>query len=341
MQMKDLWNIHTLIYSYWGMYAVQTVLHSLTASVISYCAILAWDVKTPWVKQKYFFLVIVLPVVSFPVYQTIYPQRGDPFFRLETLLDSNKWFLIDFSGVPPVLAVFMVILLLTSMVFTVQELVPIVLNVFRQKHESEVAEDTEEVEESIRLKVSNALFDLPITEDSVEIIHDDDLLLYSSTGLNPKIHVSTGLIKSFSSDHLQASFAHEIGHIQRSRKPVLLFAYLLRVCMFYNPIAMIEFRKLAQEEEKICDDIAITLTGKHESLAEAIEMLRPDTEHRNVEGSTKGMEGIASAIEDHGHDALLKSRGIRIGQSEHKQPWWGLPFVITLVLILCINFFVV
>ncbi len=338
--MKSFLNINFLISSYWGMYAVQTVLHSLIASVIAYCALLAWDVKTPQVKQRFFFMVIFLPVISFPLYQLIFPRRGDVYFRLESLLDSNKWFLMNLSGVTPVLAVFIVVLALTSLIFIIQELVPIALNLLKQAHEADETED-EELEESVVLKVSKAVAGLPINENFVEILNDDDLVLFSSTGLNPKIYASTGLITSFGLDHLQAAFAHEIGHIQRSRKPVLLFAYLLRMLMFYNPIAMIEFRKLAQEEEKVCDDIAIALTGKPEALAEAIDMLRPETEGNKTVTDSKVVEGIVLAIEDHSHDALLKSRGFRIRHSHNDNPDWGIPYLVTLVLIICLNYFIV
>jgi Zn-dependent protease with chaperone function len=338
--MKSIWNVNLLISSYWGMYAIQTVLHSLIASLISYCALLAWDFKTPHVKQRFFFMVIFLPVISFPLYQMLYPQRGDVYFRLDSLLDSNKWFLMDISGIAPVLALFVVILALTSIVFVVQELVPIALNLLNQPRGGDESDD-DEVEEAVVLKVSEALTGLPLNENSVEIISDDDLVLFSSTGFNPKIYVSTGLITSFSHDHLQAAFAHEIGHIQRSRKPVLLFAYILRVLMFYNPIAMIEFRKLAQEEEKVCDDIAIALTGKPEALAEAIDMLRPATEGPKAGTNSKGVEGVVMAIEDHSHDALLKSRGFRIRHSLDDNPDWGIPYLVTLVLIICLNYFIV
>jgi len=338
--MKSFLNINFLISSYWGMYAVQTVIHSLIASVIAYCALLAWDIKTPQVKQRFFFMVIFLPVISFPLYQLIFPRRGDVYFRLETLLDINKWFLIDLSGVTPVLAVFIFVLALTSIIFIIQELVPIAINLLKHTRGADETED-EEMDESIVLKVAKALVGLPINENSVEILIDDDLVLFSATGLNPKIHASTGLITSFSLDHLQAAFAHEIGHIQRSRKPVLLFAYLLRMLMFYNPLAMIEFRKLAQEEEKVCDDIAIALTGKPEALAEAIDMLRPETEGYKAETNSKGVEGIVVAIEDHSHDALLKSRGFRVRHSYHDNPDWGIPYFVTLALIICLNFFVV
>jgi len=338
--MKSLGNINMLISSYWGMYAVQTILHSFIASVISYCALLAWDVKTPKVKQRFFFMVIFMPVISFPLYQMIFPRRGDVYFRLESLLDSNKWFLIDLSGFAPVLAAFIVVLALTSIIFIIQELVPIALNLLKQTRGGDETEDLD-VDETAVLKVSKALAGLPIDENSVEILNDDDLVLFSSTGLNPKIYASTGLITSFSLDHLEAAFAHEIGHIQRSRKPVLLFAYLLRMLMFYNPIAMIEFRKLAQEEEKVCDDIAIALTGKPVALAEAIDMLRPETGGYKTSSDSKGVEGIVVAIEDHSHDALLKSRGFRIRHIHHDNPDWGIPYFVALALIICLNYFVV
>lgn len=104
---------------------------------------------------------------------------------------------------------------------------------------------------------------------------------------------------------------------------------------------MIEFRKLAQEEEKVCDDIAIALTGKPEALAEAIDMLRPETEGNKTVTDSKVVEGIVLAIEDHSHDALLKSRGFRIRHSHNDNPDWGIPYLVTLVLIICLNYFIV
>jgi len=69
---------------------------------------------------------------------------------------------------------------------------------------------------------------LPFDERLVEIIDDDDLALFSFTGLKPTIYVSTGLITTFSIEHLQVAFAHEVAHIHRSIGSALIFDVLLR-----------------------------------------------------------------------------------------------------------------
>ena len=74
----------TFITSYWGMYIAQSVIHSIIASVIAECAILAWTIGAPQVKQSFRLMVIVLSIASFPTYQFLVPHRGDVYFRLCT-----------------------------------------------------------------------------------------------------------------------------------------------------------------------------------------------------------------------------------------------------------------
>jgi Zn-dependent protease with chaperone function len=322
------------------MYAVQTVLHSAIASLLVDGALLAWNVKSPQVRQIFRFMVMVLSLASFPIYQVLSPRRGDLYFRLESLLDSNRWFFLDLWGNIPLFTLFLVVLGVTTVIFVIQELVPMVLQLLQQvRGGGEVVAD--EADETAVQKVAQALEGLPFDEKYVEILDDDDLALFSSTGLNPRIYVSAGLIRSFSADHLQVAFAHEIGHIRRSRKPVLIFAYVLRVLMFFNPVAMIEFRRLAQEEEKVCDDIAVALTGKAEALSEAIEMLRPAPEDYEKETSSGRAGSVASSIERYSHDLLLRSRMLRLKERISNDALWGLPYVITVALIVGINYFVV
>jgi hypothetical protein len=335
-----MWDMNTLISSYWGMYVVQTVLHSVIASVLVDCALIAWDVRTPYVKQRFRFMVIFLPLVLFPFYQLVFPRRGDVYFRLESLLDSNKWFFLELWDGITVFMVFAVLLTISSIIFIIQELVPIVFQMLEQMRAAD-GPVAEAVDVTMARKVSKALEGLPFDEKSVEILNDDDLALFSDTGLKPRIYVSTGLITSFSAEHLQAAFAHEIGHIQRTRKPVLIFAYIIRALMFYNPVAMMEFRKLAHEEEKVCDDIAVALTGKPMALAEAVGMLRPAPEDYNLDTDHRSIGNIVSALEHYSHDALLKSRILRIGQSRRDDFRWGVPYFVTLALIIGINYFVV
>lgn len=332
--MKTGWDINVLS-SYWGMYVVQTVLHSLIAAVLVECAFMAWDIKAPFIKQRFRFLVIFLPLISFPAYQWISPKRGDAYFRLESLADSSKWFYLGPWNLSPLAVLFIILLLVSSLIFIVQELLPIV---FQMREQTRAADEPvgEAPENSMARKVSLAAEGLPIDERSVEILHDDDLVLFSDTGLNPKIYVSTGLIANFTIEHLQAALAHEIGHIQRTRKPVLIFAYILRMLMFYNPVVMIEFRKMAQEEENVCDDIAVALTGKPEALSEAVDMFRSAAEEH-----TPGASGIASSLEHYSHNVLLKNRVLRIGQRREDDAPWKVPYFVAVALIVAINYFVV
>jgi Zn-dependent protease with chaperone function len=332
--------MNSFISSYWGMYAVQTVLHSLVASVLVDCAFIAWNIRIPYMKQRFRFLVILLPIVSFPLYQALSPRRGDAYFRLGSLLDSNKWFSLELWHGVPLFMGFVVILTLSALIFIIQEFLPMFLHMREQRHEDAEPLD-ETVEQALAQKVSQALEDLPFDEELVEIRVDEDLSLFSDTGLNPRIYVSTGLIKTLTVEQLQAAFAHEIGHIQRTRRPVLIFAYILRVLMFYNPIAMLEFRKLAQEEEKVCDDIAISLTGNPAALSSAVEMFRPDPEDLAHGPDAHNSGGIASTIEHYNHDLLLKSRILSIGEPRQNDCHWGASYFVTLLFIVVINFFIV
>ncbi|HMK55194.1 MAG TPA: M56 family metallopeptidase [Dissulfurispiraceae bacterium] len=330
----------TFLNTYWGMYVAQSVVHSVVAATIAEGAIFAWKIRAPHVKQWFRFAVIFLSLVSYPAYQLVSPDRGNIYFRISSLMDTNRWFLIERWGILPFLALFAVVLVISAVVFMIQELAPILSSIFVQMRRSDQTTDGAAAPE-LKSRVSEAIKGLPIDEGIVEIFDDDDMLLYSSTGLKPMIHVSTGLIKAFNPGHLQVAIAHEIAHIQRSRRPMLIFAYLLRVLLFFNPVAAIEFRRLAHEEEKVCDDIAVELTGRPAVLSEAIEMLRPGPEdYRDAEGRT-GAERLVSTIEYYGHDALLKSRAARIALDRQKDRLWGVAVTVAAVLMIGINYFVV
>lgn len=338
--MKPLWDLNAFVSSYWGMYVVQSVLHSLVALTLVECAFLAWNLKEPRVKQRFRLLVILLPVVSYPVYQLLSPRRGDVYFRLDTLFDSNRWLFFEvWEGLP--LMVFLGgILGITSLVFFVQEVLPMLMHALEKTRSA--GEEPENPEDPGHLlKVSQALAGLPFDGEAVTILDDEDLVLFSSTGLRPRIFVSTGLLDVFDTEHLQVAFAHEIGHIRRSRRPLLVIAYLFRVAMFFSPLAMIEFRRLAQEEEMVCDNIAVALTGKPGRLVEAIEMLRPGTEEDESGEGRQGVKAMASSLEQYSQDVLLKSRIVSIERVEGDETPWAVPYALTLVLIVGINYFVV
>ena len=68
-------NISSIFHAWPGMYLAQSFLHSLIAALIVDTALLAWKIEAPVVRQRFRLLVIVLPIISFPLYQAITPER--------------------------------------------------------------------------------------------------------------------------------------------------------------------------------------------------------------------------------------------------------------------------
>jgi len=333
--MGTSWNAYALLSTYWGMYLVQIVLHSVIIAILAECAIMAWQIRNPVSRQWLRVMVLTLPLIAFPVFQLISPDRGTIFFRMQCLLDSNRLLLPDLAGTIPMIAPLLLVLGLSAVIFLVQELIPVITNLVAHMRGSEDPL-IEEIPSELAEKIDQALMGLPVEKDSVAVLDDDDLVLYSTTGGNPVIYVSIGMIRQYDVDHLQGAFAHEVAHIRRSRRPLLIFAYILRALMFFNPVAMIEFRRLAQEEEKACDDYAVSLTGKPLALAEAIGMLRPV-----LPSDTEKSQTAEIALEDYGHDILLKSRMIRLREISNDVALWGIPHLATFAVFAGISYHVV
>jgi hypothetical protein len=135
--------------------------------------------------------------------------------------------------------------------------------------------------------------------------------------------------------------AHEIAHIRRSRRPLLIVTYIVRVLQFFSPATLVEFRKIVEDEEKICDDEAAGLTGNPGALASTLEKLKLEDSEQAGAGDRKPAQAMA-AIESMSHDILLERRIRRLG-NEARQTGGGqwLSFSATLAAVLVINYFVV
>jgi Zn-dependent protease with chaperone function len=328
-----------------GMFMIQVFLHSAVTALLADLALLAWGIVDPAVKQRFRFMALALPLVYFPLLYFIAPHRHDTLFRLNALFDSRHWLSPElFMGVS-LLPVLVTVFVLTTLIFVVQEVIPIFAHLWEQRKQS--PEDADNDSEAglipgLERKLDEALEPLPIGSELVEILDDNDLYLYSSTGLRPMVFVSSGLLDELGVEELRAALAHEAAHLLRNRKPSLVLGYLLRVCMFFNPVAMVIFRKMAQEEEQICDNIAVRLTGNPEALVRAVELFRshPGDAHREVPGGTTAK--ATAALEQYSHDLLLQSRITLIRNSPHNvSGTWKMPFVITLIVSVGINYFIV
>lgn len=322
--------------SYLGMFMAQAFIHSIIALIIVDRAMYLWNVNNPLMRQRFHLIVVLLPVFSFPAYQIINPDRNSISFRMEALFDINLWLNLEIFGTIPLWIFFISTLFITSAIFLFQELIPVLKNILELKTKDVKAERHEDY-----LIVKDAIANLPMKNPEILVLEDDDYVLFSTTGKNAAVFISTGLIKKLNKEQLQAVIAHEMAHIERSKRPLLIVAFLFRMLMFFNPIVLLEFRRLVQEEEKICDDMAVALTQNPHALSGALKKLYRKNEKTNPLQFKKPSE-IRDYIEEYSHNVHIESRIHRLENERSLKTdgeWFKL--ILTIIVITGINYFIV
>lgn len=322
--------------SYLGMFMTQAFIHSIIALIIVDRVMYLWNINNPLMRQRFHLIVVLLPVFSFPAYQIINPDRNSISFRMEALFDINLWLNLEVFGILPLWIFFISILLITAAIFLFQELIPVLKNILESKKTDVEAERHEDYS-----VVKDAIADLPVEKPEILVLEDDDYVLFSTTGRNAAVFISTGLIKKLNKEQLQAVIAHEMAHIERSKRPLLIVAFLFRMLMFFNPIVLLEFRRLVQEEEKICDDMAVALTQNPHALSGALKKLYRKNEKTNPLQFKKPSE-MRDYIEEYSHNVHIESRIHRLeseGSLKTDGEWFKL--ILTIIVITGINYFIV
>jgi len=328
-------DLTNLLNAYPGIHVVQAFLHSVSAAIIAQRAILAWNIRSPVVRQKFYLIAVFAPVVSYPLYQWISPDRGSVYFRLGALFDSGRWINLELWNVLPVGLLFALVLAAATAVFLVQELIPIL------RHRPGPADPAARTEPAARgSPAALAAEGLADQVPDIQIVEDDDPAIHSVIGRSPVIYLTTGLLRSLQPVELRAAIAHEVAHMRRSRRPLLVIAYVVRVLLFFSAGTLVAFRKAAAEEEKICDDWAVEVTGRPDALAAVLEKLRHSDAYE-VE-SREADEG-PSSIEHMSYDLMVRERIRRLADGEPTAAATGdwLKFAVTVASIVILNYYIV
>jgi Zn-dependent protease with chaperone function len=329
-------SISTFFNSLVGMYVAQSFVHSIIASIIAGQALNVWQIDDPVIRQRFRLMVLLFPIFSFPFYQVLNPDRGSPIFRLNVLFDSSQWLNMDIWGVVPVSLLFLLLLAIVTLVFLFQEMIPII----RHSLESRIATHEGKRRDADTF-IQNASKSLAIETPEVIIVDDDELIIFSTPGKNSVIVISTGLSEALTPAQMQAALAHELAHISRSRRPMLLAVFFLRIIMFFNPVALVEFRRAIRNEEKICDDIAVSLTHRPEALAEALKKFYAVCETPLPDAREKALF-TPVRLEEYSYNMQLDTRITRLGQKMAYRAGgrWFL-MLSSFLIIVFINYFVV
>lgn len=338
-----LWNtlaamsLSGFFHSWPGLYMAQAFFHSLVASIVAEIAIKAWDVRDPAVRQRVFLVPVVAPVFLFPLFQLFRPERGSTYFRLGTIFESGRWLELEMLGTHPVMGGLVLVFTITSLVFLFQELIPILRHSFESGKPEKAVGKVDCLEDPA---IRTAMETLPLVP-AVFIVEDDDFLIYSTTGKSAAVYVSSSLVKTLTEGELRSAVAHEISHVVRSRHPMLVAAYLLRALMFFNPVVLMEFRRAAQEEEKVCDEFAVSVTRNRRALVQALRKLYLPPEEPPPPRGRKTRK-TAKEIEERSHRLNIESRISRLESVEDHDPGirWLVPAAVIVAAVL-INYFIV
>ena len=330
-----------LLDSLFGTYVVQTFLHSLIAILIIERAMKIWHIHNPLTQFRYRVMTLVLPVCMLPLYQLVNFGRGSFTFRQEKAIFSmDRWLSLEIWGLVPVTAVFTLLLAVTSFVFFLQEVVPIVRDVLARKRgdfysrlpsDPGVDELTKQMSEK-----------LGIEPPPVTVLEDENPFIFTAGSKNHALILTSGLLEVLDREQLKSAIAHELAHIARMSNATKWMIFVIRVLMFFNPIVLIVFRRIVQDDEHICDDITVSLTKSPRVLASTLKVFYASHSDFFSDASV-GVKALQEGVENYSHNLLLKERIARLesekGYTDREFEWGR--FLITIAVVAAINYFVV
>jgi beta-lactamase regulating signal transducer with metallopeptidase domain len=177
-----------------------------------------------------------------------------------------------------------------------------------------------------------------IKKPSICVIDEPLPILVTQGFKNHTIIVSTHLIESLDEEQLRGALTHEAVHIMRDSSIKTQLIYLLRILMFYNPVSLVEFRRVVHDDEFICDAITVSKTRNPAALIAAISSFY----YLPAQGP-EGLSQMKERIESHSHNLLLDERVQKLQEIGHDGPerFGWIPFMLTASVILVMGYLVV
>jgi len=324
-----------------GIYVVQTFLHSLIAILIIERAMKIWHLHNPLTKFRYRIMTLVLPVCMLPLYQLINSGRSSFSFQQDNAIFSmNKWLSLEIWDLVPLRTVFMLILAGTSFVFFLQEVMPIMRDVFARKGRDMSSHFYSDPGiDDLARQMSEKL---GIEPPPVTVLKDSNPFIFTSGSRNHTIVLTSGLTELLDGEQLKSAIAHELAHIARMSNATKWMIFAIRVLMFFNPIVLIVFRRIVQDDEHICDDITVSLTKSPFVLASTLKVFY-SSHSEFFSDAFGGVKALQEGMENYSHNLLLKERIARLESEKgytDKEFEWG-KFLFTTAVVAVINYFVV
>lgn len=323
-----------------GHYLVQTVVYSFLIVTIIETSMLIWRITEPTTQIKFRLLALLLPILCPILFQLLYPYRSDFYFReLIAFIDLNTW--LAMGGGIAVWHFFAAMMLITAGVFLTKEFLPMI------KHYLVRQPSLPAIKKGQFPRLDTALSSLPAT-----VLRPLSAVLFSSEDMpiayvsrHHTLVISSSMLDLLDDDELQAIIGHEIAHLSKPVSRMNRVLLLLRWLQFYNPLALLIFRRITIDSEKLCDDIALRLSGKRLSLSSGLlkifQFSRGDTRQKGQ--GKRSLWRRRTRFEDVANWATVKERVERLVYSNNAThvPYPNFQLAITGLMLAGLLFFVV
>lgn len=308
-------------------YLAQTVLHSLVILLLVEGALRVWRIELPEQRFRFRLLTLLLPPLMFPLFQLLHPERGSFYFVEDRALFSTaSWLQLELLDGIRLGTLFYLFLAVVSVLTVRQEFLPILrhwLASGRADRQKGTADGGSELHRRV-VRLSRLY---RIKPPSIAIMHHSAPALLVNEGKGYRILISDSLLEQLLPDELDSALAHELAHVVRRSSTTTTWIFLLRALLFYNPISLLVFRRLIQDDEQICDDLTVSITGNPEALASALEKFY-------LKLPPKGRFSLAASRESlslSSHNLLIRERVERLLKGEGGAPagFPLFPFILT------------
>jgi len=327
-----------------GRYMIQAISHSLIVAMVVEALIRVWQIRKPSLRLQFRLLIVAFPVLVLPFYQLAYPQRGSEGFRESlALFDGDKWLTLHLGSRISLGDLAILFMALVTTVFIVQEVIPLARRGFYRKKSHRLLKGIESPQLEAALVEVAGTMGCPVPP--VFLLDSQEPIIHITGLARPFLILSRPLIDMLDFDELKGALAHEVAHIIRKdhwKGGALMF---LRALMFFNPVVLVAFRRIIHENEKACDDVAVSVTGNSLAYVSGlIKVFRATEARRSPSKEKKGwFSSVTDSLDMHARRICIEDRVERILHSglDPAVPYGGIRMGLTIVALAVLLFFVV
>ncbi|MDP3879902.1 MAG: M56 family metallopeptidase [Dehalococcoidales bacterium] len=326
--------------SFLGHYLTQAVSYSLITVIVVETVMAIWHIHEPLLRIKFRFLALFLPALCPPLYYLLYPDRVSEYFREQVaLIDVNQWLALELGGGITIWHLFTFILLATAAIFLIEEAFPLSTHYLTKRPSFPAIKRGQYPR--LDKALANTGRNEPALTPAILLSPENTPVAYISN--HGTLVLSAAMIDLLDVDELQAVIAHEIAHHSRTVTRINRVLLVLRFWLFYNPVGLLVFHRIINDNEKLCDDMAIRSSGKRLSLTSGLlKIFRHSAAVKSAATKQRLWPGITS-LQNTARRNLTRERVERVTQTNgvNSIDYQNLRVAVTALILAVLLFFIV